>query len=217
MRTRATTGPSSWVILMPIASFRPPQPGPFTNKGVGRTPRLPVRKPNSGLRVYPGRGVSCPGAADVDPVPADPARGSVRRRGAVAPAARAGRLHPPCRAGRVHLAAARVDRLPQRREHRPRGDGRGRVPGGALPGAAAAGAVRDLEPLDRVRRQPVPAQGPPRQRLPPRPDARGDVHAAREGSLLVVPRPAAAHLPDPDQVPRRGATRAPGCCAAASS
>ena len=40
------------------------------------------------------------------------------------PAAGAGRLHPPGRAGRVHVAAARVDRLPQRRAHRPRGDGR---------------------------------------------------------------------------------------------
>ena len=109
-------------------------------------------------------------------------------------------------ARRIHMAAARLDRVPQRREHHPRGDGRGRVPGGALPGAPAEGAVRDLEPMDRVRRQPVPPQGSPRQRLPPRPDARGVVHAPREGSLLVVPRPAAAHLPDPDQVPGRGAT-----------
>ena len=38
------------------------------------------------------------------------------------------------------------------------------------------------------------------------PDPRGDVHAAREGPVLVLPRPAAGHLPDPDEVPRRGPT-----------
>ena len=38
-------------------------------------------------------------------------------------------------------------------QHRPRGDGRDRRPGGALPGAAAAGAVRGERPLDRLRRR----------------------------------------------------------------
>ena len=37
------------------------------------------------------------------------------------------------------------------------------------------------------------------------PDARGGVHAAREGPVLVVQGPAAVDLPDPGQVPRRGA------------
>ena len=40
------------------------------------------------------------------------------------------------------------------------------------------------------------------------PDPRGDVHPARQGPVLVVQGPAAVALPDPDQVPRRGA--APG-------
>ena len=48
-------------------------------------------------------------------------------------------------------------------------------------------------------------QGPPRQRLPARPHPRGDVHAPGEGPLLVVQGPAALALPDPDQVPGRGA------------
>ena len=43
-------------------------------------------------------------------------------------------------------------------------------------------------PLDRLRRQPVPPQGPPRQRLPAGADARGDVHAAGEGPVLVATR-----------------------------
>ena len=51
------------------------------------------------------------------------------------------------------------------------------APGGALPRAAAARAVRGDRPLDRVRRQALPAQGPQGRRLPARPDARGDVHA----------------------------------------
>ena len=49
------------------------------------------------------------------------------------------------------------------------------------------------------------------------PDARGDVHPAGEGPLLVLQGPAAVDLPDPDQVPRRDRGRAPACCAAASS
>ena len=89
--------------------------------------------------------------------------------------------------GRVHLAAARVD--------------------GAIATSSASSARRwtppasrrstsrrccprapyeASRPLDRLRRQHVPAPGPARQRLPPRPDARGDVHAAREGPLLVA-------------------------------
>ena len=43
------------------------------------------------------------------------------------------------------------------RAHRPRGDGRDRRAGGALPGAAAARALRGHRPLDRLRRQHLPA------------------------------------------------------------
>ena len=74
-----------------------------------------------------------------------------------------------------------------------------------LPRAAAPRALRGERPLDRVRRQHLPAQGPQGRRLPARPHARGDVHPRGEGPLLVLQGPAALDLPDPDQVPRRGA------------
>ena len=75
-----------------------------------------------------------------------------------------------------------------------------------LPGAAAQGALRGQRPLDRVRRQHLPAPGPQGRRLPARAHPRGDVHARREGPVLLVQGPAALDLPDPDQVPRRGAS-----------
>src|SRR3712207_7756943 len=46
------------------------------------------------------------------------------------------------------------------------------------------------------------------QRLPARPHARGDVHAPGEGPLRLLQGPTGLAVPDPDQVPRRGA--APG-------
>ena len=110
------------------------------------------------------------------------------------------------------MATARLDRVPQRRTDRSRRDGRCRLPGGALPLVAPAGALRGDEPLGRVRRQPVPAEGSPRRRLPPRPHARGDVHPARQRLVRLLQGPAALHLPDPDQVPRRGP---PACGSAA--
>ena len=76
---------------------------------------------------------------------------------------------------------------------------------GALPGAAAARALRGDRPLGGVRRRHLPPAGPQGRRLPARPDARGGLHAAREGPVLVVQGPAAVDLPDPGQVPRRGA------------
>ena len=65
--------------------------------------------------------------------------------------------------------------------------------------------VRDVEPVDRVRRRRVPAQGPPRQRLHARAHPRGVLHADGEGGVLVVQGLPAAAVPDPDEVPRRGA------------
>ena len=72
-------------------------------------------------------------------------------------------------------------------------------------------------PLDRVRRQHLPAQGPQGRRLPARADPRGDVHAAGQGPVLVVQGPAAVDSTRsrPSTATRRG--RAPACCAAASS
>ena len=58
----------------------------------------------------------------------------------------------------------------------------------------------------------LPAEGPQGRRLPAGPHPRGDVHAAGEGPVLLLQGPAAVALPDPDQVPGRGA--APGRAAA---
>ena len=83
--------------------------------------------------------------------------------------------------------------------------------GSAVPGPAAARALRAHRPVDRVRRRHLPPQGPQGRRLPARPHPRGGLHPARERPLLVVQGPAADDLPDPGQVPRRGASprRAP--------
>ena len=81
-----------------------------------------------------------------------------------------------------------------------------RRPGAAVPRAAAPRALRGDRALDRVRRRHLPAPGPQGRRLPARPHPRGDVHPRGEGPVLVVQGPAAGDLPDPDQVPRRGAS-----------
>ena len=90
-------------------------------------------------------------------------------------------------------------------------------PGAVVPRAAAPGALRGDQPLDRVRPQHLPPPGPQGRRLPPRPHPRGDVHPRGEGPLLLLQGPAALDLPDPDQVPRRGASPRRACCAGASS
>ena len=81
--------------------------------------------------------------------------------------------------GHLHLAAAGPAGAAQHRGDHPRGDGRDRRPGAAVPRAAAARALRGDRPLDGVRRRHLPAQGPQGRRLPARPHARGDVHARR--------------------------------------
>ena len=144
------------------------------------------------------------GPTTLHTVPAHPARRPGRRRGRQPQAAGARRLHPPCRPRHLHLAAAGPARAGEGRGDRPRGNERHRRPGGALPGAAAARALRGDRPLDRVRRGPVPAQGPQGRRLPAGPHPRGDVHPPGQGPLHLLQGPAGHPLPDPDQVPRRG-------------
>ncbi len=92
----------------------------------------------------------------------------------------------------------------QRRGRRPRGDGADRRPGGAFPGPDPARDLRGERAVGRLRRGAVPAQRPQGRRLSARPDARGAVHAAGEGRVLVVPRLPADAVPDPDEVPGRG-------------
>ena len=60
--------------------------------------------------------------------------------------------------------------------------------------------------MERVRRRRVPAQGPQGQRLPARSHPRGDVHPRGQGPVLLLQGPAGLALPDPDEVPRRGAS-----------
>ena len=92
------------------------------------------------------------------------------------PAAGPRRLHPPRRPGHLHLAAARPAGAAQRRADHPRGDGRHRRPGAALPGAAAP------EPYEATGRWTEYGDGI--FRLKDRkgadyllgPDPRGDVH-----------------------------------------
>jgi hypothetical protein len=149
---------------------------------------------------HPGRR-----APHVVPLRPYPARGPGRGRGRQPQAPRAGRVHPPRRPGHLLVAAARPAGAGQDRGDSPRGDGRHRRPGGALPRTAAARALRGHRPLGGVRRRPLPPQGPQGRRLPPRAHARGDVRAPGQGPVLVVQGPAGHPLPDSDQVPRRGA------------
>ncbi len=58
--------------------------------------------------------------------------------------------------------------------------------------------------MDRVRRRRVPGEGPQGRRLHAGPHPRGDVHPPRQGPVQQLQGPAAVHLPDPDEVPRRG-------------
>ena len=126
-----------------------------------------------GGRRYPSQGAD----QDVVAVPADPARGPGRRGGAEPQAARPRRLRPPRRAGDLLLAAAGAAGAARRRAGGARGDGRHRRPGDPVPRAAAARAVRGHEPVDRVRPEHLPAQGPQGRRLPARAHPRGAVHA----------------------------------------
>ena len=74
-----------------------------------------------------------------------------------------------------------------------------------------------IGPLGRLRRQHVPAAGPAGQRLPAGADPRGDVHAARQGPVLVVQGPAARASTRSRRSTATRPGRAPGCCAAGSS
>ena len=110
------------------------------------------------------------------------------------------------RAGMIRQVARGIyDFLPlglrvraQGRAHRPRGDGprrragdpdAGRLPGRALAGERALGALRQGAAAH---------QGPQRPRLLLRPDARGGDHRPRAPRRALVPRAAAQPLPDPD-------------------
>ncbi len=150
------------------------------------------------------RQLGLPHAAHVHALCPHPSRRPRRGGGRLASAPATRRLHPPRRARHLHLATAGTQGARQGRGDRARGDGRRRRPRGALPGAAAARALRGDGPVDRVRSQPVPAEGPQGRRLLARAHARRTVHAVGQGPVLLVQGPAADDLPNPDQVPGRG-------------
>ena len=60
--------------------------------------------------------------------------------------------------------------------------------------------------MDRVRRRRLPASGPAQERPPARTDARRTVRADGEGGVQQLQGLPAAGVPNPDQVPRRGAS-----------
>ena len=72
-----------------------------------------------------------------------------------------------------------------------------------MPHVAARRAVAGNRALGEVRPAAAADQGPPRARLPVRPDARGSDHRHRAQGDPQLPAAAGQPLPDPDQVPRR--------------
>ncbi len=109
-------------------------------------------------------------------LPAHPAGGPGRRRAGQPQAARARRLHPPRRPRRVHLAAAGPAGAEEGRAHRPRGDGRDRRAGGALPALLpkepyeATAAGRSTAPTccaSRTAAAPTSSWPPPTRRCSP--------------------------------------------------
>ena len=74
-----------------------------------------------------------------------------------------------------------------------------------MPAVCPGRAVAGERALGAVRQGAAALQGPQRPRLLLRPDARGGDHRHRAARGPLVPRAAAEPLPDPDEVPRRGA------------
>ena len=74
-----------------------------------------------------------------------------------------------------------------------------------MPVVQPARAVAGIGPLERVRTGAAAHQGPARARLRRRTDPRGSDHRHRAARAQELPPAAGELLPDPDQVPRRGA------------
>ena len=131
-----------------------------------------------------------------------PARGPVRGRGARAPAAGEA-VRAPGGPG-IHTWLPLGFLVFRNVEHRAKEDGAGRGPGRCTSPPCCPASPTEARSLGRVRRQPLPPQGPAGGRPPAGADARGDVHPAGQGPVLVVQGPAPFAVPDPEQVPRRG-------------
>ena len=131
------------------------------------------------------------GPAHVDAVPPHAARGPGRRGGAEPPAAGPRRLHPPggARAATPGCRSAGASTRKVERIVREEMDAMG-AQEVHFPALLPREPYEAQRPVDRVRRRHLPAAGPQGRGPPARADARGDVHAAGEGPVLLVQGPA---------------------------
>ena len=136
-------------------------------------------------------------------LPAHRQGGACGRRGRLPPVGRPGGARPSTGCRHVDLAPGRLARAPQGRAGDPRGARRDRGRGDADAGAPARGALEALGPLRH--RRALQAAGPARRRARPRDDARGEPHLPHLTRGALVPRPAEAALPLPDEGTRRAA------------
>ncbi len=148
-------------------------------------------------------------------LPAHRQGGARRRRGGLAPAARARRAGPPGRGRAVDLAAGGLARAPQGRADRPRGARRDRRAGDADAGAPAGRAVEAQRALRH--RRAVQAPGPQRRRAGAGDDAtrRRSPSTWRARSAPTATCPSCSTTSRPRSATSRA--RAPECCARASS
>ena len=103
----------------------------------------------------------------------------------------------------VHDPPARPADDAEDRDHRPRGDGRGRLAANPDADRASGRSVEGDRPLRPLRGQAVQADGSSRSRAHPRPHAGGGRRAAGGRRPAVLPRPAEERLPGRVEVPRR--------------
>ncbi len=125
--------------------------------------------------------------------------------GGESPAHAACRTHPAPGGGPLQLAADGPARVAEGRAHHPRGDEPRRCARAGDAGGTTRGAVAGVGPLARVRAGAAAPEGPPRARLRARAHPRGGDHRHRAPRSAELPPAAGQLLPDPDQVPRRGA------------
>ena len=131
--------------------------------------------------------------------------GSGRRRDREPPAHDPGRNGAPPRGRALHVASARPAGASQDREHRARGDEPGWSAGSSDARRSARGAMAGIGPVGPVRAGAAAPSRPPPARLLCRPDARGGDHRHRAARDPELPPASPESLPDPDEVPRRGA------------
>ena len=121
-------------------------------------------------------------------------------------------------AGSVLAAAARQAGCRQGHRDHPRGDrGHRRSSSSSCRWSIPAEVWKQHRPVGRRGRGAPAVQGPAGCRPGAGDDPRGDLHAAWPAELALLPRPPAALVPLPDQVPRRAARQGRACCGYGSS